>query len=111
MYLMPFVLIIEGFLAGLLICNAVPHLSTGLRGEAFPTPFATPRGAGRSSPLVNALWGWFNLFLGFLLLPRIVLFSPVMPLFNTVWLAFALGFLVAAVYLATHFGRVRRSAP
>lgn len=107
MYVMPFVLIIAGFLAGLLICNAVPHLSAGLRGEAFPTPFASPRG-GLSSPLVNVLWGWFNLFLGLAILPRLVLVAPVMPLFNTVWLAFALGFLLAGVYLALRFGRARR---
>jgi hypothetical protein len=110
-FLMPFVLIILAFLAGLLICNAVPHLSAGLRGEAFPTPFATPRGIGRSSPLVNAVWGWFNLFLGLAILPRLVLVSPVMPLFNTVWLSFALGFLLAAIYLAVHFGRHGASRP
>jgi hypothetical protein len=104
MYAMPFLLIIASFLAGLLLCNAVPHLSAGLRGEAFPTPFARP-----SSPLVNVVWGWFNLFLGLAILPpRVVLFSPLMPLFNTLWLAFALGFLLAGIYLATRHGRARK---
>lgn len=112
MILTPILLIISSFLAGVLICNAVPHLAAGLRGEAFPTPFARLHGAGLSSPLVNVLWGWFNLFLGLAILPpRIVLFGPVMPLFNTLWLAFALGFLLAGVYLAWRFGRVRRTAP
>jgi hypothetical protein len=60
---MPVVLIVLSFLAGLLICNAVPHLVSGLRGEAFPTPFARPPGAGLSAPLVDVMWGWWNLFL------------------------------------------------
>jgi hypothetical protein len=34
-----------------------------------------------------------------------------MPLFNTAWLSFALGFLLAGVFLARHFGKVRSSAP
>jgi hypothetical protein len=108
---MPILLIILSFLAGLLTCNAVPHLAAGLRGEAFPTPFAKPPGIGFSSPVVNVVWGWINLFLGFAILPHIVLFSPVMPLFNTAWLSFALGFLLAGVFLARHFGKVRSSAP
>ncbi len=104
---MPIILIILSFLAGVLICNAIPHLAAGVRGEAFPSPFATPRGVGVSSPVVNVVWGWFNLFLGLAILPRFVLFSPVMPLFNVVWLSFALGFLASGVFLAWHFGRVR----
>jgi len=40
-------------------------------------------------------------------LMRLVLFSPVMPLFNTLWLNFALGFPLSGVFLAWHFGRVR----
>jgi hypothetical protein len=106
---MPLVLIILGFIAGLLICNAVPHLAAGLRGEAFPTPFATPRGTGLSPPVVNVVWGWLNLFLGLAILPRLVVLSPVMPLFNTVWLSFALGFLLCGLFLATRFAR--RPAP
>ena len=58
------------FFSGLFICNALPHLASGLRGEAFPTPFATPRGIGRSSPLVNVVWGFANLLVGGFLLVR-----------------------------------------
>lgn len=107
---MPVLLIILSFLAGLLICNAVPHLAAGLRGEAFPTPFAKPRGVGMSTPLVNVVWGWINLFVGLAIMPRFVILSPVMPLFNTLGLSFALGFLLAGLYLAQHFGRVRQSS-
>ncbi len=52
------------FLAGALLCNAIPHLAAGLRGEPFPTPFAKPRGVGLSPPLVNFLWGLLNLVVG-----------------------------------------------
>jgi hypothetical protein len=104
---MPLLLIVFSFIAGLLICNAVPHLAAGLRGEPFPTPFAKPPGKGLSAPLVNVVWGWINLFVGLALLPHLVLFSPVAPLFNTLWLSFALGFLVSGLFLAWHFGRVR----
>ncbi len=102
-------LFLLSFLAGLLICNAMPHLAAGLRGEAFPTPLAKPRGVGLSSPLLNMVWGWVNLFLGLVILPRLVLFSPLPPLHNSLFLCFALGFLLAGLYLAIHFGKVRTS--
>ncbi|MDD2704212.1 MAG: hypothetical protein PHU07_02615 [Acidocella sp.] len=71
---MPFLLIVSSFLAGRLICNAVPHLVAGLRGEAFPTPFAKPGGIGLSTPLVNVVWSWINLFFGLAIMPRLILF-------------------------------------
>jgi hypothetical protein len=106
---LPIILIILSFLAGALICNSVPHLVSGLRGEAFPTPFGSPPGVGLSSPLVNVLWGWANLFIGLAILPHLVVLSPVTPIFNSAWVAFALGFLVSGLFLAFHFGRVRGS--
>jgi len=107
---MPLILIILSFLAGALICNSVPHLASGLRGEAFPTPFGRPPGVGLCSPLMNVLWGWANLFIGLAILPHLVVLSPVTPIFNTAWVAFALGFLLSGVLLAVHFGRVRGAA-
>ncbi len=104
---MPILLIISSFFAGLLICNAIPHLAAGLRGESFPTPFAKPPGKGLSTPLVNVLWGWGNLFLGLAIMPHLILFSPLMPLFNSLWVSFALGFLLSGLFLAHHFSRVR----
>src|SRR5258707_15619629 len=50
--------------AGAFLCNCIPHLSSGLRGAPFPTPFARPRGVGDSPPFLNFLWGSFNLFIG-----------------------------------------------
>jgi hypothetical protein len=108
---MPVLLIILSFISGLLICNAVPHLAAGLRGEAFPSPFAKPPGRGLSAPTTNVVWGWINLFVGLAIMPRFVLFAPVMPLFNLAWIAFALGFLLAGLIVGRHFGRVRGAAP
>ena len=89
-------------LAGALLCNGIPHLAAGLRGEVFPTPFADPPGKGLSSPLLNFLWGAANLSLGLYLLPRL---DDVDPRFGR--MALATGFVVIGVYLAHHFGKVR----
>jgi hypothetical protein len=43
------------FFAGAFLCNSIPHLTKGLQGEPFPSPFAKPPGKGNSSPLVNFL--------------------------------------------------------
>jgi hypothetical protein len=90
------------FFAGAFLCNCIPHLVAGLQGAAFPTPFATPRGVGNSSPLVNFLWGSSNLAAGVALLStRPVRFELEVPL-----LVFAAGFLGLGVYLAVHFSKV-----
>jgi len=52
------------FFAGAILCNCIPHLTAGLQGVPFPTPFARPRGVGTSSPFANFLWGAFNLGAG-----------------------------------------------
>ncbi len=39
-------------LAGALVCNCIPHLTAGLQGQNFPTPFAKPRGVGNSAAVV-----------------------------------------------------------
>ena len=97
------------FFAGVFLCNCIPHLSSGLRGVPFPTPFATPRGVGDSPPLVNFLWGAFNAFVG------AVLYSlhPFGVGLNAEFIVFSIGALLIGVFLALHFGRVhtqRRSS-
>ena len=90
------------FLAGALLCNAIPHLAAGLRGESFPTPFARPRGVGHSSPVMNFLWGSANLLTGGALLHG----APL-----TGWTdlsAFAAGWLALGAYIARHFAVVRK---
>ena len=89
-------------LAGALLCNCIPHLASGLRGEAFPTPFASPPGKGLSPSLVNFAWGAANLFFGISLLPRLDAVDPQLGR-----LALLAGFVGLGLYLAWHFGRVR----
>jgi hypothetical protein len=97
-----------GYLAhvftGALLCNATPHLTSGLQGRPFPTPFATPHGVGDSSPLLNVVWGLLNLFGGLCLL----LTHPVSELGGGLALI-ALGALAIGVYLALHFGKIQRN--
>ncbi|NWE26801.1 hypothetical protein HX877_14415 [Pseudomonas gingeri] len=96
---------IPAFLAGVFLCNALPHLAAGLRCEVFPTPFAKPRGKDHSSPLVNFLWGMFNLLVGLVLLSR----QPVTIGFDPAFIALMAGALVIGTYLAIHFGKQRRA--
>lgn len=94
---------IASFFAGAFLCNALPHLAAGARGEKFPTPFAKPHGVGDSSPLVNFLWGSFNLAVGLVLL-RV---SQLAFALNADLIAFALGWLLLGAFAALHFGKVR----
>lgn len=91
------------FFVGALLCNALPHLAAGLQGRCFPTPFATPRGVGHSSPLANVLWGFANLFGG----TALAIANPAHDLMRMI--VIAVGAVVLGVYLAVHFGRVERS--
>ena len=58
---------IAAFFAGMFLANAVPHFVNGISGNPFPTPFADPPGKGLSVPIVNVLWGLFNIVIGYLL--------------------------------------------
>jgi hypothetical protein len=92
------------FFAGAFLCNAMPHLTAGLRGEVFPSPFSTPHGKGPSSPLVNFLWGTLNALIGLALLVH----HPFAPGLNAESAALLVGVLVMGVFTSVHFGRVRR---
>ncbi len=91
------------FVAGALLCNGIPHLLSGLRGDPFPSPFATPSGVGNSRPVVNVLWGFGNGLAGALLalhwMPHYV-----SPREDALFVA---GFLAMALFCAHHFGKVR----
>ncbi len=93
------------FFAGAFLCNCIPHLTAGLQGVAFPTPFARPRGVGNSSALINFLWGAFNLAAGLALLSR----HGVVLGLNVDCLALAAGALLLGVYLSRHFAKVRKN--
>lgn len=94
------------FFAGAFLCNAIPHLAAGLRGEFFPTPFAKPSGRGPSAPLVNFLWGAFNAAVGAMLASFGVLTIGA----NAGSLVFLLGALALGAPLSNHFSNVRNGS-
>ena len=93
---------IAWFFAGAFLCNSLPHLVAGLQGRPFPSPFAKPRGVGNSSPLVNVLWGMFNVVVGLVLLSL----QPVSIGLNVPFVVVIAGALAIGVFLALHFGKV-----
>ncbi len=96
------------FVSGLFLANGVPHFVQGISGEKFQSPFASPRGVGESSPLVNVLWGFANIAVGFALLRA---FAPHEPDAVPGWIAVGAGVLLAGVAMSRHFGRVRGNLP
>jgi hypothetical protein len=92
------------FFTGVFFCNSLPHLVSGLQGRPFPTPFGKPLGVGDSPPLVNVLWGFFNLLAGASLLSL----APISIGFNLAFLSVVAGGVLMGARLALHFGRVRR---
>jgi hypothetical protein len=90
------------FWGGAFLGNFVPHFVNGISGRKFPSPFAKPPGKGLSSPLVNVLWGLFNLFFAYLLIFRVGDFDVRQPAqAGTV----GLGMLTIGALSAIAFGR------
>lgn len=92
------------FFAGAFLCNCIPHLTAGLQGVPFPTPFGRPLGIGNSSPFVNFLWGAFNVSAGLTILSYHRF--AVGPNFDC--LAFIVGALLVGTFLSRYFGMVRK---
>jgi hypothetical protein len=90
------------FLAGAFLCNFIPHLVSGVQGQHFPTPFSQLRGLKVSSPVVNVLWGSFNLGAGIALLH----FYPVALELGASLYSFIVGFVFLGVFSGWHFNRV-----
>jgi len=93
------------FAAGFLLLNCIPHLSAGLRGELFPSPFASPPGIGNSHPVINVFWGLINVTGGLLVLD----YAPVTIGANPSFVSAVLGALIGGSFVAWHFGRVRNT--
>ena len=104
MFALPWYIYLLQFVAGLFLANGVPHFVQGISGHWFQTPFASPPGVGESSPVVNVLWGFLNLAVGFALL---FAFAPKGADVLVEWAFVGLGALILALLLASHFGRVR----
>ena len=104
MFDLPWYVYLIQFIAGLFLANGVPHFVQGISGNSFQSPFASPPGVGESSAVVNVLWGFLNLVIGFALL---FAFAPKGSDVILEWAFVALGALVISLFLARHFGRVR----
>ncbi len=105
---MPWYAYLAHFVAGAFLANGVPHFVQGICGNKFQTPFASPRGVGKSSAVINVLWGFLNFVIGGALLR---VFFPPLPPPPAISIVTALGALVMALWLANHFGKVRNRAP
>ena len=90
------------FWGGAFLANAIPHFVMGVTGHPFQSPFAHPPGEGLSPALVNVLWGFFNLVIGYLLLAKVGEFA----LRRTPHaVTFGVGVLLMGIMLALSFGR------
>ncbi|WP_179514700.1 hypothetical protein [Sphingomonas lycopersici] len=99
---MPWLSFLSYGFGGAFLANAVPHAVSGMMGRPFQSPFAHPPGQGLSSSTVNVLWGFFNLFVGYVLVCRVGDFE----LKDTAdVLALAVGAFAIALFSARHFGR------
>ncbi len=90
------------FFGGAFISNAVPHFVSGVTGHPFQSPFAKPLGEGLSSSTVNALWGSFNIAVGYALIFQVGAFDIRCTGHA---LAAGLGAFLMALMSARHFGR------
>jgi hypothetical protein len=90
------------FFGGAFFANAVPHFVSGMMGRPFQSPFAKPPGQGLSSSTVNALWGCFNLAVGYILICRVGEFD--LRATEDV-VAAGLGVVLMSTVMARRFGR------
>ena len=90
------------FFGGAFLANSLPHIGNGISGRPFQSPFAKPPGEGLSSSTVNVAWGFFNLFLAYILVMQVGAFDLRNPLHFAVLGA---GMLVLGVMMARTFGR------
>jgi hypothetical protein len=104
MFDLPWCVYLLQFVAGLFLANGVPHFVQGITGHWFQSPFASPPSVGESSAIVNVLWGFLNLVIGFWLL---FAFAPKGAEVIVEWAFVALGALLMALFCARHFCRVR----
>lgn len=91
------------FAAGLLLTNGVPHFINGVSGNKFQSPFASPPGVGKSSPMVNVIWGMVNFLIGYMLIMGVGDFTGGLS-YDALMLGLGLGLM--AVILSWYFGRI-----
>jgi hypothetical protein len=106
---MPWYVYLGWFFAGAFLTNSIPHLAQGLSGNRFQTPFASPPGVGKSSALINVIWGLFNFAVGGSLLRICFPPDPFLPWSLCVVALF--GAFAMGLRLSTHFSKVRNVPP
>jgi hypothetical protein len=99
---MPWLADLSYFFGGVFLANAIPHFVSGTMGRPFQSPFAKPPGKGLSSSTVNALWGFANFVLAYVLIARVGDFD-LRATDNAI--AVGLGVLLMCVVAARSFGR------
>jgi len=92
------------FFAGVFLANGIPHFVQGISGKKFQSPFASPRGVGESSSLVNVIWGMVNFLAGYALIFGIGDFTIG---FTRAVIMAGLGAFLTAMVLALYLQRVR----
>lgn len=92
------------FFAGVLLANGVPHFVKGISGEKFHSPFASPPVVGRSSPVVNVIWGLVNFVASYALLSGV---GKLPCGLNLAVAVLVVGVLFASTALAIYFARLR----
>ena len=90
------------FLAGILLFNTIPHLVQGICGKKHMSPLAPD-----SSAVVNVIWGWINLLLGFLLVRA----TNWQAWGAGAWAAFLVGGFGVSVYLAIFWSNPEARLP
>lgn len=99
---MPWLSLLSYVFGGAFLANAIPHFVSGVMGRPFQSPFAKPPGEGLSSSIVNVLWGFVNIVVGYGLVCRVGNFD--LRDTGDVF-AFGLGALLIALFSAWGFGR------
>lgn len=89
------------FFGALFLTNTIPHFVAGVSGSPFQSPFADPPGEGLSPAVLNVVWGYANLVVGYVLM-RVGAFD-VRQLRHVI--APAVAILLGGLFLASHFAR------
>ncbi|MFI3266472.1 MAG: hypothetical protein R3Y15_04900 [Rikenellaceae bacterium] len=91
---------IIAFAFGFFATNSLPHIIPGVHGKPFYSPFAKPPVKGKSSAVVNVLWGFTNIVIAYILFVA----TDINLRDYTQGAGFLLGILVTSLTLAITFG-------
>jgi FtsH-binding integral membrane protein len=90
--------LVSSFFSAVLLVNALAHFTHGISGEPFPGPFRFVVGPGLANNLLNVVWGFVNILIGY------GLFARSQPLSTQAKrTAFFAGVLVMGIFLCTVF--------